>query len=352
MRGVLALQGEIASAIADKVRAAVTPTERARLTSARPVNPEAYDACLKGGQHVLQITPQDYDMALRYYELALKIDPNYAPAYAGVSAYWSASGKVGFTAPREAGPKAKAAALKALELDNTLAAAHSSLALAKHFYEWDWVGAEREYKRSFELNPNDAGARATYSFYLINMKRPEEGMAEIQRALELDPLNTWLQAVYGDDLVFAGRDDEALVQYQKALRTSSGLTWAHLGLSGILFRKAKYEESWAETKAYYAGDREMEDALTQGYAQSGYRGAMRRAADTLAARARKTYMLPSDVAGLYMMAGEKAQALAWLEKGLEMRDFGAPQYGLDPTFETLRSTPRFQEIVRRLNLPS
>jgi tetratricopeptide (TPR) repeat protein len=213
------------------------------------------------------------------------------------------------------------------------------------------VGAEREYKRSFELNPNDAGARATYSFYLINMKRPEEGMAEIQRALELDPLNTWLQAVYGDDLVFAGRDDEALVQYQKALRTSSGLTWAHLGLSGILFRKAKYEESWAETKAYYAGDREMEDALTQGYAQSGYRGAMRRAADILAARARKTYVSPTDVAALYVMAGENAQALGWLEKGVEVRDGNMAYVDGWAIFDSLRSDPRFQALLRRMNFP-
>ena len=124
-------------------------------------------------------------------------------------------------------------------------------------------------------------------------------MAEIQLALELDPLNGWFQAIHGDDLVFLGRDDEAMIQYHKVLRTSSGLLFAHGGLSGILFRKAKYEESLAKMKAYYTGDHEMEEALTQGYTQSGYRGAMRRAADILAARARKTYVGPTDVAGLY-----------------------------------------------------
>jgi len=351
LRSVLALQGEIASAIAEKVRAALTPTERAHLASARPVNPEAYDAYLKGMQSVYKVTPQDNDTALQYFELALKKDPNYAPAYAGIAELWAGSEKMGFTAPREAGPKAKAAVLKALELDNTLAQAHLALALVNYFYEWDWAGAEAEFKRAIELNPNYPDARALHSFYLINMERPKEGMAEIQRALELDPLNSWFQGIYADDLVFAGRDDEAMAQYRKVLRTSSGLPWVHSGLSGILFRKAKYEESLAEMKAYFAGDREVEETLTQGYAQSGYSGAMRRAADTLAARARKTYVLPTDVAWLYVMAGEKDQALAWLEKGLEVHDAGAPQYGLDPIYDPLRSDPRFQALVRRMNLP-
>ena len=351
LRGVLALQGEIASAIADKVRAAVTPAERTRLTSARPVNPEAYDAYLKGGQSVIRTTPEDQDTALEYFELALKKDPNYAPAYAGIAAHWVASGDLGFTAPREAALKAKAAALKALELDNTLADPHWALGAIDYYYEWDWAGAEVEFKRAIELNPNNGATRAFYSYFLINMKRPEEGMAQIQRALELDPLNGWVQGVHSNDLVMVGRDDEAMVQCRKALRISSGFTFVHGWLAGILFRKAKYEESLAEMKAVYAGDREMEEALTQGNAQSGYRGAMRRAADLLAARARKTYVNPTEVAWLYVMAGEKAQALAWLEKGFEVHDFNLPGVGVLPDYDTLRSDPRFQDLLRRMNLP-
>jgi TolB-like protein/Tfp pilus assembly protein PilF len=351
LRGVLALQGEIASAIADKVRAAVTPTERTRLTSARPVNPEAYEACLKGMQSWYKITPQDIDSALEYFELALKKDPNYALAYAGIALVWMGRQQMGWTAPREAGPKAKAAALKAVELDNTLAQAHAALANVNYFYEWDWAGAEAEFKRAIELNPNYPDARALYSHYLVIMKRPEEAMAQIQRALELDPLNAFFQAILGAELEMAGRDDEAIAQFRKALRTSSGLLWVHGSLSDILRRKARYEESLAEMKASYAGDREMEEALTQGYAQSGYRGVMRRAADILAARARKTYVGPTDVALLYAMAGEKAQALEWLEKGLQVHDPQMPENSLHLYFETLHNTPRFQDLLRRMNLP-
>ena len=351
LRGVLALQGEIARVIADKVRAAVTPTERALLASARPVNPEAYDAYLKGMQHWYKLTPQDIDTALEYFELALKKDPNYAPAHSGVALVWIGRTQMGYTSPREAGPKAKAAALKAVELDSTLAQAHSSLATVNCFYEWDWAGAEVEFKKAIELNPNYPDARALYSHYLMIMKRPEEAMAQIQRALELDPLNAFFQAFYAIDLHIPGRYDEAIAQFHKALRTSPELPFAHWELSCIFFTKGLYEESLAEVKAYYAGDREMEEALTQGYAQSGYRGAMRRAADIRAARSRKTYVLPCDVAMLYVWAGEKAQALAWLEKGLEVRDPNMPYVSVDPTYDTLRTTPRFQDLLRRMNFP-
>jgi TolB-like protein/Tfp pilus assembly protein PilF len=351
LRGVLALQGEIASVIAEKVRAALTPTERARLASARPVNPEAYEAYLKGMQSWYRFTPQDIEAALEYFELALKKDPNYAPAHSGVALAWLGRQQMGYTPPREAGPKAKAAALKAVELDSTLAQAHSSLANVNYNYEWDWAGAEAEFKRAIELNPSYPDTRALYSQYLMIMKRPEEGMAEIQRALELDPLNPFFPAIRASDLEFAGRYDEAIVQFRKALRTSPELPFAHWLLSGILFRKAKYEESLAEMKAYYAGDREMEEALTQGYAQSGYRGVMRRAADTLAARARKTYVGPIDVAALYVGAGESAQALAWLEKSLEVHDGNTLFVNVLAPFESLRNTPRFQDLLRRMNLP-
>ena len=351
LRGVLALQGEIASAIADKVRAAVTPTERTRLASARPVNPEAYDAYLKGMQSWYRLTPQDIEAALEYFELALKKDPNYSPAYAGISLVWIGREVMGYTAPREAGPKAKAAALKAVELDNTLAQAHYSLASVDWLYEWDWAGAEAEFKKAIELNPNYPDARAFYATYLMSMKRPEEAMAQIQRALLLDPFNVLFQAWHAQDLERLGRYDEAMVELRKALRTSPQHPAVHNELENIFFRKAMYEETLAETKALYAGDREMEEALTQGYGQSGFRGAMRRAAEALAARSRKTYVIHTEIAMRYAMAGEKAQALAWLEKGLEVRD---PSMALIPLFtilDSLRSEFRFQDLLRRMNLP-
>jgi serine/threonine protein kinase/tetratricopeptide (TPR) repeat protein len=353
LRGVLALQGEIATAIADKVRAAVTPTERARLASARPVNPVAYEAYLKGMQSCYRLMPQDIDTGLEYFELALEQDPNYAPAYAGVSFAWLVRQQAGYTPPREAGPKAKAAALKAIELDSTLGEGHAALAAVNYLHDWDWAGAEVEFKRAIELNPNFQDARSMYSHYLMIMKRPEEAMVQMQRALELDPLNELVQLHYTFLLQAAGRYDEAIVQTRKLQRTSPENPGAHGGLADIFFHKAMYEESLTEMKAYYSsiGDREVEEALTQGYAQSGFRGAMRRAADVLVARFRKGYVSPEQIATLYMYAGENAQALAWLEKGLEVRDPIMPYVDLYVVFDTLHSDPRYQDLLRKMNLP-
>jgi adenylate cyclase len=315
------------------------------------VNPEAYEAYLKGMQYWYNVTPQDMETALQYFELALKKDPNSARAYTGICLVWAGRSQMGFSPPSEAAPKAREAALKAVALDDTLAEAHYALAEVRVWSEWDWAGAEREFKRAIELNPNYADARAPYSHLLMILHRPEEAMTEIQRAVESDPINAVFQAFRGVDLELAGRYDEAIAQLRKALRTSPQLPFAHWMLSGTYFRKGLYDESLAEVKAYYTGDREMEEALTQGDAQSGYRGAMKRAAELWAARWPKSYTLPTDVAILYAWAGEKNHALAWLEKGFEARDPNMPYINVDPTYDSLRADPRFQALLRRMNLP-
>jgi len=238
-----------------------------------------------------------------------------------------------------------------LELESTHADGHASLAWVNFLYEWDWAGAEVEWKRAIELNPNYGDS--VYSQYLMVMKRPEEAMAQMQRALQFDPLNESVQLHHVFELQAAGRDDEVIVQVRKLLRTSPQHPMLHRNLSVSLLHKGMYEESLAEMKASYSsiGDREVEQALTQGYAQSGYRGAMRRAADVLAARTRKTYVPPIDVALLYALAGGNAQALDWLDKGLEERSPHMPYVGAHVEFAPLRNTPRFQDILRRMNLP-
>jgi serine/threonine protein kinase/Tfp pilus assembly protein PilF len=351
LRGIMALQGEIARAIAERVQAALTPGERNRMASARLVDPEVYEAYLKGMQHWYKLTSEDMDTALEYFERALKKDPNYAPAYSGVALVWVGRQQMGYAPSREAGPKARAAALKALELDNALTEAHCSLAIVKGFYEWDWAGSDVEYRKAIELNPNYPDARALYSHDLMFTKRPEEAMAQIQRALELDPLNALFQAFYGLDLQFVGRYDEAIAQYRKALKTSPRLPFAHKNIALILYHKGLYADSLAEWKASFAGDRELEEALAQGFAQAGYRGAMHRAADAMAARSRTSYVSFEPVAFLYLSAGENERALEWLEKGLEARDPNLPYISVKPIYNPLRSDPRFQDLLRRMNLP-
>jgi serine/threonine protein kinase/Tfp pilus assembly protein PilF len=348
---VLMMYGEMARTIAQNIQVKLTANETTRFGDVRQVNPEAHDALLMGMQKASLLTPQAFDIALDYFELALKKDPNYADAHVSVAWVWVMRNQLGYTAPREAGPKAKAAVLKALELDSTLAEGHATLACINFLYEWDWAGAEAEWKRAIELNPNHGDS--VYAHFLWVMKRPEEAMAQMERALQLDPLNEMVQLHHAFMLQSAGRDDEAFEQWRKLLRTSPQHPMAHWGLSVSFLRKAMYEESLAEMKAYYScmGDREVEEALTQGYAQSGYRGAMRRAADLLAARARKTYVLSNDVAALYALAGENDQALDWLEKSLEERSPHMPYVDAYVEFAPLRSDPRFQDLLRRMKLP-
>jgi serine/threonine-protein kinase len=218
-------------------------------------------------------------------------------------------------------------------------------------YEWDWAGAEAAWKRAFELNPNLG--ESVYAHFLWVMKRPEEAMAQMERTLQLDPLSEMTQLHYAAMLQSAGRDDEAFEMWRKLLRTSPHHPMAHWGLSVSFLRKGMYEESLTEMKANYSSirDLEVEEALTQGYAQSGYKGAMKRAADLLAERARKTYVLSNDVAALYALAGENAEALDWLEKSFEERSPHMPYLGAYIEFEPLHSDPRFQELLRKMNLP-
>ncbi len=199
--GILALQSDVARNVAKALALKLLPAEQARLANARPVNPEAYDAYLKGLHYWYNLTPGDVDIASKYFDLALEKDPDYALAHVGVSLVWIGRQGIGVTPPREAGPKAKAAALKALELDDTLPEAYYALANIK-LMDWDWPGTEAAFRRAITLNPNFPDARAGYANYLALMKRSAEARAEFRRALELDPLNSNTQALSSADLLF------------------------------------------------------------------------------------------------------------------------------------------------------
>ena len=230
LRDILVLQGEVTTAIAREINVKLTPQEQARLASARTVNPEAHEAYLKGRFHQEKFTPQDLEIAMNYFQSALEKDPNYALAYVGIASVWYSRQQMGFVPPHEAGPRLKAATAKALELDSTLAEVHYSLAIVRGWTDWDWEGAEAEFRRAIEINPNYAHACAVYSHILMIMRRPEEALAQIERALELDPHNPMFQAFDGIRLNLLHRYDEAIVQFRAALRTTPNLDFAQQGL--------------------------------------------------------------------------------------------------------------------------
>jgi serine/threonine protein kinase len=351
LEDVLLVQSEIAQAIAREIHAAVTPEEARRLSRARRVNPDAYEAYLKGRFHWYKLSREHLDTALEYFQLALEKDPSDALAYVGIAGVWGSRGDCGIVPPREAFPKAKAAALKAIELDDSLAEAHISLAFVR-CHEWDWDDAEKEYKRAIELTPNSAEAHFFYSDVLISRRRTEEWRREIDRALELDPLNFFFQCFFGWHLLYLRRYDEAIAALRKTLRTEPNLAAAHLRLWGALYQKRMYDEAVAEAKTFFEalGDMETAGALQRGCAQCGYTGAMRLAAETLAARSQLTYVPPTQVARLYAHAAEPEQTLRWLEKAHEERLPAMVHLGVDLDWDLLRDDPRFQDLLRRVNL--
>ena len=353
LQDVLLLQGEVAQAIASEIQVALTPLETTRLASARPVNPEAHEAYLKGRFHANKLTPPDIEAALSYFKLALEKDPDYALAYVGVARVWGGRNQMGFTHPSEAVPKQREAVERALELDDSLAEAHAALAALKTWGEWDWVAAERAFERALELNPNDAEARVYYSFFLNESRRPDEAMVQIERALELDPFNDFYQALYGVVLMSVRRYDEAIEQFRTALRTAPGNPVALIQLSTTFHLAGMYEDALESHKSYLntVGDSEGMEALVRGFEESDYAGAMRSLAETMAARSLRTGTNPVDVAVLYVRAGENEPALDWLERAFVERDPNLAAINARPDLDPLRDDPRFQYLVRRMNLP-
>ena len=318
LAGILALQSDVARGVAEALALALLPEERARLADDRRVNPEAYQAYLKGLSLLEKLTPGELDAALRYFEAALEKDPTYALAHLRIRQVWGQRQQFGVTPPREAAPRMKAALakaieLKALELEDTRAVAHYALADQART-EWDWTTEEVNFRRAIDLNPNYAEARAFYSGPLIRRKRPDEGMAQIQRAIELDPLNPSIQTLYCQRLGMVRRYDEAIVQCRSALRTTPDAAVALNGLAAALHHTGRYTEvlELERARATRSGDRELDQALALGFSQGGYQSAMRRAGDELAARPRDRN--ETVIARFYLRAGETTEhSTCWNE---------------------------------------
>ena len=351
---VLVMYGEMARAIAENIQVKLTAQDETRLAGARQVNPEAYDAYLKGMFHWQRVTLEDLEAALQYFESALEKDPDFALAHAGIGLFWVWYVSVGIVPANEAAPKAVAAAKRAMELDDTLAEAHYGLAVIRYVVDWDWEKAEASFRKAIELNPNYPDVRGYYAQFLFNMHRPDEAIVQMERALELDPFNSMFQYMYGVDLVFMRRYDEAIEQLQKTLKIVPNHGGATNVLAQVFHLKGMYENAYEQIKVYYES-MDFEEgikALTRGYEKAGYQGALRSAAEMWEELAKVTYVLPWNIAQVYAYAGNKEKTLDWLEKGVEVRDPNMLIMGVVPLFvDLLGDEPRYQDLLRKMNLP-
>jgi TolB-like protein len=352
LQDVLVMRSEIVSAIVREIKMQLSPTEEARLASASRVNTEAFEAYLKGRFHWLKQTREDFDVAERYFQQALEHDPAYALAYAGLGSVWMMRGDAGFQPPSETFPKANAFMARALAMDDSLADLHVALANNLAVTQWDWAGAEREYRRAIDANPNLADAHFFYADLLLVLKRPEEWNREIHRALELDPLNDYW-SFYGWQLNYVGRYDEAIPIFKRLLPTGPSKATNYLGLWGAYYRKGMYNEALASARDYFsaAGDGEFIHALGAGGDGAAYRAGMKQAGEAMVVRSKQRHVPAIRIARMFAHAGEKDRALHWLETAYDNRESPMERIGVVWDWQDLRSEPRFQDLLRRLNLP-
>jgi eukaryotic-like serine/threonine-protein kinase len=352
LSGLVSVQQEIAADIYGRLRPKLEGEEK-RLLSKRPTeNVEAYQLYLQGLFYWNKWTQADFKKAADYFTQAVQKDPRYALSYAGLADTYSLLGDAGYLPPSEAWPKAKSAAMQALEIDDTLAEAHTSLGLVKEHFEWDWTGAEQEFKRAIELNPNSATAHHWYGDYLANMGRSEEGLRETRKAQELDPLSLIINTSLGWQLYLARQNDQAVEQLRKVLDIDAKFAPARRMLEEVYAQMGKQKEAVAEREKALSlsGGPELAASIEEDFTKSGYKGVLQSWLDGLTEISKHGYVSSYSIAEAYMRMGEKEKAFDWLEKAYEEHDSGLVSLAVEPMFDRARSDPRYRDILRRMKL--
>jgi TolB-like protein/DNA-binding winged helix-turn-helix (wHTH) protein/Tfp pilus assembly protein PilF len=354
LKDTLALQNQVARAIADQIRINLNPQEQAALKTAKVVNPEAYESYLKGRYFWNKRTPDSLKVALAYFNQAIDEDPTYAQAYSGLADTYALLGdwQYGVMTPKEALPKAKAAATKALELDGTLSEAHNSLAFCFDAFDWDLESAGKEFQRAIELNPGYATAHHWYAWHLSLLGRYDEAIAEMRKAKSLDPLSLIINADLAELLVIAHFYDESIIQSRKTIEMDPNFALAHNQLAQAYLQKHMNAEAIAELQKAVELSASCPTCianLARAYAASGRTNEAAKRLSDLKNHSNGGYSDAAEVSMVYAALGDKDQAMHWLEIGYEQR-FN-PGVLLRPGFDPLRPDPRFQDLIRRIGFP-
>jgi TolB-like protein len=350
LTSVLALQGEVAQAIANEISITMTPQEQARLARARPVNGEAQDLYLQG-KHLLN--EGDPQKAIGYLQEAIDKDPNYASAHAALAESYGRTGEAGWLPYSEAFPRQKTEAARAIELDDALPEGHAELANAVMDLSWDWITSGKELRRAVELNPNSASVHTTYAFYLERVGRLSEAIAEAKRVLQLDPVSSRSFITAGILYYFAHQYDQALAQLQKAsaLEPNPPAFLFPFPLGVIYAEKGMYGEAVKEFQKL--GDKPHAlGHMGNVYARMGRVTEAHETISKLEEHVKKSGIGRYEIALVYVGLGEKDEAFTWLEKSYDAHDKGLTYLKIDPCMDPLRSDPRFNGLVQRVGLPS
>ena len=353
---IILLQQRMAGDIAGRLRSTLSPADRQQVTNQGTQDAEAYSLYLKGRYAWNNRTYSELEKAISYFNQAIARDPGYALAYSGLADAYSVVPDYGGT-PSENFPKSNAAARKALELDPTLARPHAVLGVSEMEYEWDVAGGEAEFKKAFELDPNDATTHQWYSEQLAKTGgREQEALTEINRAHELDPLSPIINREIGYAHLLAGQFDETIAVCTKLANDTPTFAAAHSCLAAAYWGKGMYPQTIAEWKTFGQisgdqGETNFASALEQGFKLGGWKRALRKGIEARKAQRKTGYYSAYIIADLYAEMGDKDEAFRWLNTARLERESGLKGLRTDPSLDPLRSDPRFAELVRKVGLP-
>jgi len=356
LKSVFAIQSDIAERVAQALRVRLAEAERGRIERPSTQNLEAHNLYLLGRYERNKLTREGSIKSVGYFQQAIEKDPTYARAFAGLSMSYHQLGAWGFIPSSEVIPKAKAAALKALGLDDTLGEALGSLAYMRGWYDRDWAGEERDYKRALALNPNDAITQFTWAVYLLMMGRSDEAIVEMKRARDLDPLSMIVNSGVGFAFYSARQYDRAIEEYRRVLQLDPSFVVVHWWLAFAYAQQKRYDEALAEGRIAAGLEKvaPLRDAyLGYLYGLAGRRDEALRALARLEEAARRQYVSPQWIAYVYMGLGDKDRAIELLQKSVDTERLEAQAlFKASPFFDPLRSDPRFHRVLRSMNLES
>ncbi len=351
---LVTLQSEIARDVSSKLKIRLSGADNEKLAKTYTTNPAAYQLYLKGNYHTSKYSNDGFRKGIEYFRQAIAADPGFALPYSGL-AFNYINSEDWFMAPNEAAPKAREAARKALAIDDALGEAHLSLAIIAFWYEWDWAAAEREFKRTIELNPNDPRVYLFYSWYLAAMKRQEQAIASAKHGQFLDPVSAETNFSVGAVLVFARQSDRAIEQLRSAIDLDPGFWYSHYFLGLAFIQKGRLAEALVTFQR--ALELEKDNAenwanLGYAYALLGRKGEALQIIDYLKKRSAEAYVAPYNLAVIHAGLGDKDQSFAWLDRAYQERSSMLAIYlGMDVRFDGMRNDPRFNALVRRVGLP-
>jgi tetratricopeptide (TPR) repeat protein len=350
---LLRVESDIAREVSQRLRPQHFTSGQQKLALGSTENPEAYQLYLKGEHYTSKFTKDGFDKGLANLNQAIAIDPNYALAYSALGSNYINQDDW-FIAPKTAGPKARQAAQKALALDESNAEAHVVLAIESQWYEWDWAAAEREFKRAIELNPDNADARGYYSWFLPVMGRGDEAVAQAKRGLQTDPLSTGLNGNLGSVFVYTHQWDKAIEQLRTSIDLDPNYWFDHYYLGRAYQQKGRFPEAIAAFKQGISleGTTEVWSSLGHVYAVAGKREEAQKVIDHLKELSVHEYVAPYNFAVIYAGLGDKDEAFVWLNRAYQERSYLLTYLTVDERLDNLHSDPRFDELRRRIGLPT